>query len=129
MDWAKYLQMIHDTSLFSKVYDIHKSASKLNDHLEKISYWTCQWKMQSNSDSAVTTGAPGAPCPSPPPSPPTSISEPKKVQQFQFQTSKVLLLQVLKNYIKQRFQNFHRVKYLQGKVDHFSLDFLKMSDT
>ena len=27
-----------DTSLFSKVYDIHNSASKLNDDLEKISY-------------------------------------------------------------------------------------------
>ena len=26
-----------NTSLFSKVYDIHKSASKLNDDLEKIS--------------------------------------------------------------------------------------------
>ena len=29
-----------DTSLFSKVYDMHKSASELNDDLEKISYWT-----------------------------------------------------------------------------------------
>ena len=28
-----------DISLFSKVYDIHKSATKLNDNLEKISYW------------------------------------------------------------------------------------------
>ena len=27
-----------DASLFSKVYDIHNSASKLNDDLEKISY-------------------------------------------------------------------------------------------
>ena len=27
-----------DTSFFSKVYDIHKSASNLNDDLEKISY-------------------------------------------------------------------------------------------
>ena len=39
-----------DTSLFSKVYDIHKSASKLNDDLEKISYWAYQWKMQFNPD-------------------------------------------------------------------------------
>ena len=31
-----------DTSLFSKVYDIHNSASKLNDDLEKISYWAYQ---------------------------------------------------------------------------------------
>ena len=29
----------------SKVYDIHKSARKLNDDLEKISYWAYQWKM------------------------------------------------------------------------------------
>ena len=39
-----------DTSLFSKVYDIHKSASKLNEDLEKISYWAYQWKMQFNPD-------------------------------------------------------------------------------
>ena len=39
-----------DTSLFSKVYDIHKSASKLNDDLEKISYWGYQWNMQFNPD-------------------------------------------------------------------------------
>ena len=37
-------------SLFSKFYDIHKSASKLNDDFEKISYWAYQWKMQFNPD-------------------------------------------------------------------------------
>ena len=41
----------NDTSLFSKVYGIHKSASKLNDDLQKISYWAYQWKMQLNPDS------------------------------------------------------------------------------
>ena len=41
-----------DTSLFSKVYDIHKSASKTNNDLEKISYWAYQWKMQFNLDPA-----------------------------------------------------------------------------
>ena len=40
-----------DASLFSKVYDIHKSASNLNDDLEKISYWAYQWKMQFNPDT------------------------------------------------------------------------------
>ena len=39
-----------DTFLFSKVYDIHKSVSNLNDDLEKISYWAYQWKMQFNPD-------------------------------------------------------------------------------
>ena len=39
-----------DTFLSSKVYDIHKSASNLNDDLEKISYWAYQWKMQFNRD-------------------------------------------------------------------------------
>ena len=39
-----------DTSLFSKVYDIRKSASNLNNDLEKISYWAYQWKMQFNPD-------------------------------------------------------------------------------
>ena len=41
---------VDDTSLFSKVSDIHKSASKLNDNLEKLSYWSYQWKMQFNPD-------------------------------------------------------------------------------
>ena len=40
-----------DASLFSKVSDIHKSASNLNDDLEKISYWAYQWKMQFNPDT------------------------------------------------------------------------------
>ena len=39
-----------DTVLFSKVYDIHKSASNLNHDLEKIIYWAYQWKMQFNPD-------------------------------------------------------------------------------
>ena len=37
-----------DKSLLSKVSEIHKSASNLNDDLEKISYWAYQWKMQFN---------------------------------------------------------------------------------
>ena len=41
---------VDDTSPFSKVYEIHKSASNLNDDLENISYWTYQWKMQLNPD-------------------------------------------------------------------------------
>ena len=41
---------VYDTSLFSKVYDIHKSASKHNDDFEKRSYWAYQWKMQFNPD-------------------------------------------------------------------------------
>ena len=39
-----------NTSLLSKVSDIHKSASNLNDDLEKIIYWAYQWKMQFNPD-------------------------------------------------------------------------------
>ena len=39
-----------DTSLFLKVYDIHKSASKLKDDLEKISYLAYQWRIQFNLD-------------------------------------------------------------------------------
>ena len=38
----------HDTSLFSKVYVIHKSARELNDDLVKISHWNYQWKMEFN---------------------------------------------------------------------------------
>ena len=33
---------IHDTSLFSVVYDITQSTNELNDDLEKISNWVCQ---------------------------------------------------------------------------------------
>ena len=34
------------------VYDMHKSASKPNDGLEKISYRAYQWKMQLNPNQA-----------------------------------------------------------------------------
>ena len=42
-----------DQCLFSEVYDIHKSASKLNDDLEKISYWAYQWKMKLKQANKV----------------------------------------------------------------------------
>ena len=35
-----------DTSLFSIVHDINKSAKDLKFDLEKISQWAFQWKMQ-----------------------------------------------------------------------------------
>ena len=39
-----------DTSFFSKVHNINKSANELNGDLEKINQWTYQWKMQFNPD-------------------------------------------------------------------------------
>ena len=39
-----------DTSLFSKVQDINRSANELNCDLEKVSNWAYQWKMQFNLD-------------------------------------------------------------------------------
>ena len=39
-----------DTSLFSKVQDINRSANELNCDLEKVSNWAYQWKMQFNPD-------------------------------------------------------------------------------
>ena len=39
-----------DTSLFSKVYDMHKSAWEVSDDLGKISYWAYQCKMKFNPD-------------------------------------------------------------------------------
>ena len=39
-----------DTSLFSTVYDPHKSAKLLNDDLLKISDWAYKWKMLFNPD-------------------------------------------------------------------------------
>ena len=37
-----------DTSLFSKIYDIHKSATKLKNDLKKINYGAYQWNTQFN---------------------------------------------------------------------------------
>ena len=34
-----------DTSLFSKVHDIDKSAKEFNSDLEENGKWTFQWKM------------------------------------------------------------------------------------
>ena len=39
-----------DTSLFSKVQDINRSANELNCNLEKVSNWAYQRKMQFNPD-------------------------------------------------------------------------------
>ena len=39
-----------DTSLFSKVQDINKSANELNCDLEEVSNMAYQWKMQFNLD-------------------------------------------------------------------------------
>ena len=39
-----------DTSLFSKVLDVNKSAIELNADLEKINQWADQWKMELNPD-------------------------------------------------------------------------------
>ena len=39
-----------DTSHFSKVQDINRSANELNCDLEKVSNWAYQWKMQFNPD-------------------------------------------------------------------------------
>ena len=40
-----------DTFLFSKVYDINTSVSKLNADLEMINYWAYQWKIRFNPGS------------------------------------------------------------------------------
>ena len=39
-----------DTSLFSKVEDVNRSANELNCDLEKLTKWAYQWKMQFNPD-------------------------------------------------------------------------------
>ena len=72
---------------------------------------------------------------------PTSTSEPKQVQQFQFQPSEILFFMGV-----QKFHGFHRVCYnswtIYGsfhfhlifsnyirEIDHSTLDLLKRSDT
>ena len=75
--------------------------------------------------------------------PPTSIFEPKKVQQFQFQTSETLLSVGAQNLYgpeisqispctRQFLDNIQRLLIFSnntGEIDHFSLDFLKRSNT
>ena len=83
-------------------------------------------------------GSAGGPCPIT-----TSISKPNKVQQFQFQTSGILLfmgVQKLNGLKISRFSpcmlqflNHSRLliifsNYIRG-IDHFTLDLLKRSDT
>ena len=74
---------------------------------------------------------------------PTSISEPNKVQQFQFQTSGILLFTGFQKLYKPEISRFlpfmlQFLDYLRrllifsnytGEKDHFTLDLLKTSDT
>ena len=41
-----------DTSHFSVVHDVTQSTNESNDDLEKISNWTCQWKISSNPEKS-----------------------------------------------------------------------------
>ena len=45
-------QFADDTSLFSVVHDVTQSRNKLNDDVEKISNWACQWKIFFDPDKA-----------------------------------------------------------------------------
>ena len=40
-----------DTSLFSVVFDVQRSAADMNNDLKMISVWAGQWKISFNSDS------------------------------------------------------------------------------
>ena len=42
-----------DTSLFSVVYDVDRTAEELNSDLETVNLWAWQWKMQFNADKTV----------------------------------------------------------------------------
>ena len=75
--------------------------------------------------------------------PPTSISKPKEVQQFQFQTSEILLFTVfqklygpeISRFLPCMLQVLDSLRQLFifsnyiGETDHFTLDLLKRSDT
>ena len=74
--------------------------------------------------------------------PPTSSFEPKKVQQFQFQTSGALLYTGVQKLYEPEISRFllHIVQFLDnlqrlfifsnniGEINHFTLDLLKRSD-
>ena len=42
-----------DTSLFSFVNDVARTAEELNRDLEMVNLWALQWKMQFNADKTV----------------------------------------------------------------------------
>ena len=42
-----------DTYLFSKVHEIRKSPSELNDDLEKISHWAYQWNPKKQANEVI----------------------------------------------------------------------------
>ena len=72
---------------------------------------------------------------------PTSISEPNKVQKFQFQTSAILLFTDVRKLHGPEISQVYRVCYnfwkicggifsnYIGEINHFTLDLLKRSDT
>ena len=39
-----------DTSLFYEIHDVSLSQTDLNEDLDKVKNWACQWKMSFNSD-------------------------------------------------------------------------------
>ena len=57
----------------------------------------------------IATGEGGQGGHAPPPPSPTSVSKPNKVQQFQFQTSGILLFMGFRNYMDQKSHDFYRV--------------------
>ena len=81
----------------------------------------------------------GAGRPQPPSPSPTLISKPKKFQQFQFQTSGILLFTVVQKLyeheiseflpcMSQGLDNLRQLLFFSnyvGKIDHFMLDLLK----
>ena len=86
----------------------------------------------------------GGPCtPPPPPPPPLSISKPKKVQEYQSETSEVLLFTDAEKLYEPKISQFSpcMLQFLDniqrlfifsnytGEKDHFSLDFLEIFDT
>ena len=76
----------HDTSLFSKVFNINESANDLNIDLGKIRQWAYQWKMQFNPDpnkqanevivsrKSNSSNLAYLPPPPPPPPPPVKLN-------------------------------------------------------
>ena len=110
----------------------------------------CLWKIlaltgyNTTSYRGVVTSGPGGPCPPLPPLPPsTSIFEPNKVQQFQFQTSGIMLLMGVQKLYRPKILQFlpSMLQYLNnlrhlfifsnciGEIDHFTFDILKRSDS
>ena len=148
-DYQKFPLLSYDsenvlTKHFPKMQKLPLTDFLQNRSSKFIRLKICNFIKKRNCNICVFRGvATGGNRGSQPPPPPTSVLEPNKVQLFKFQISRILLfmcvqklcgreiskflpcvLQVLEN-----LQHLFIFSNYIGKIDHFTLDLLKRSDS